>query len=245
MHVHRHIDEVVGHAVGLGIPSVQHEGCREVVVSALRLPGLHTVPREIRTAQVAIVAMGEMFIVAQHLVLTTELDDLLEVTEDVGILFQIIPIEPRDLVVLTVGIVVALLGVAHLVAREYHGDTLTDHQQGDGVFHLTVTQGVDVGVVRWTLATTVPTVVMVLAIAVVFAVGLVVLVVIRHKVHQRETVMRRDEVHAGLDATSLLGIEIGRADDTLLDVGEDIRIALDETTDTVTELSVPLGPTSP
>ena len=141
MHVHRHIDEVVGHAVGLGIPSVQHEGCREVVVPALRLPGLDTVPREIRATQVAIVAMGEVLVVAQHLVLTAELDDLFEVMEDVGILLQIIPIEPSDLVVLTVGIVVALLGIAHLVAREYHGDALTDHQQGDGVLHLTVTQG--------------------------------------------------------------------------------------------------------
>ena len=99
-----------------------------------------------------------------------------------------------------------MLRITHLVAREYHGDALTDHQQRDGILHLTVTQGVDVGVIGRPLAATVPTVVMVLTVAVVFAVGLIVLFVIRHKIHQRETVVRCDEVHAGLDAASLLGI---------------------------------------
>ena len=135
MHIHSHVDKIVI----IGILPVEHEGCREIVVTAFGLPGFHTMPREIRIAQVAIVAMSEMILIAQHLVLTTELDHLFEIAEDVSILLQIIPVEPGNLVVLTISIVVALLGVAHLVAREYHRNTLTDHQQCDGVFHLTVT----------------------------------------------------------------------------------------------------------
>ena len=44
-----------------------------------------------------------------------ELDELLEEVEEVGVLLQVIPIKPADLVVLTIGIVVTELGVTHLV----------------------------------------------------------------------------------------------------------------------------------
>ena len=47
----------------------------------------------------------------------TEFYHLFEIAEDVGILLQIVPVEPGDFVVLTIGIVIALLGVAHIVAR--------------------------------------------------------------------------------------------------------------------------------
>ena len=147
--------------------------------------------------------MTQVFLVAQHFVQTTEFDYLFEITEDICILLQIIPVEPGDLVVLTIGVIVALLRVAHLVAREYHRDTLTHHQQCDGVLHLAVAQGIDVSVVCRTFIATVPTIIMVLTITVIFAIGFVVLLVVRHEVHQCETVVCRNEVHAGLDASFL------------------------------------------
>ena len=118
-------------------------------------------------------------------------------------LLLIVPVEPGDFVILAVGVVVALLRVAHLVAREHHRYALTHHEHRDGVFHLAVAQGDDFRIISITFAATVPTVVVVLAVAVVLAVGLVVLAVIGYQVHEREAVMGGDEVHAGLDAAPL------------------------------------------
>ena len=60
--------------------------------------------------------MSEVILIAQHLMLSTEFDDLLEIVEDIGILLQVIPVEPGYFIVLTIGIVITLLRVSHLVA---------------------------------------------------------------------------------------------------------------------------------
>ena len=71
------------------------------------------------------------------------------------------------------------------------------------------------------------------------------LAVIRHQIHQGETIVGRDEIHAGLDAPPLRGIEVWRADDTLFHVAQNCGIALQETANTVAELTVPLCPAAP
>ena len=209
------------------------------------VPCLDAVPREVGTAEAEVVLVAHVVLVAQHLVQAAETDDVLEVAEDVGVPLQVVPVEPCYLVVLAVGVVVALLRVPHLVAREHHRYSLAHHEHGDGVLHLPVSQLVDVRVVGRALAAAVPAVVVVLAVAVVLAVGFVVLAVVRHEVHHGESVVRGDEVDAGLDAASLRRVEVGRADDALLDVGEHPFVALQEPAHAVAELSVPLGPPSP
>ena len=86
VHVHGHIDEVVGHTIGLSILSVQHECYCEIVVAAFGLPGLHPMPREVWIAKALIVLVAEVFVVTKHFMLTAELDDMLEIAEDVGVL---------------------------------------------------------------------------------------------------------------------------------------------------------------
>ena len=160
-------------------------------------------PREVWVAKAQIVLVTEVLVVTKHFVLTAEMDDLFEVAEDVGVLLQIVPVKPGDFVVLTIGIVIAFLGVAHLVARQDHRDALTHHQHRDGVLHLLVAQAVDIGIICFSFAATVPAVIMVLAVAVVLTVGFIVFVVIRHEVHHREPVVGCDEVDAGLDTPTL------------------------------------------
>ena len=240
MHVHGDVDEIV-----VGILSVEHKGSSEVIEPRFGMPGLHTMPREVGIAKSEIVAMAQIILIAEHLVLTTEMDDLLEIAEDVGILLQIAPIEPRYLVVLAIGVVVALLGITHLIARQHHGDALADHQHGDGILHLTVAQADDGSIVGFALATTIPAVVMVFAVSVVLAIGLVMFFVIRDEVHERKAVVSRDEVDTGLDATPLRSVEVGRTDDALLDVAQHLFVALQEAADAVAILSVPLSPSSP
>ena len=245
VHVHSHVDEVVGHTVGRSVLSVEHERYRQIVVAAFGLPGPHPVPGEVGVTEPQIVLVTEVLVVAKHLVLTAEMDDLLEVAEDVGVLLEIVPVEPGDFVVLTIGIVIALLGIAYLVAGQHHRDALAHHQHRDGVLHLPVAQTVDIGIICLPLPAAVPAVIVVLAVAVVFAVGFVVLTVIRHEVHHREAVVRRDEVDAGLDTPTLRGVEVGRADDALLHIAQYPFVALQESAHAVAELSVPLCPAPP
>ena len=245
VHVHGHIDEVIGHAIGGSILSVEHERYCEIVIAAFGLPGLHAMPREVWVAKAQIVLVKEVIFVAKHFVLTTELDDMLEVAEDISILLQVVPVEPRNLIVLTIGVVIALLRVAHLIARQHHGYTLAHHEHGDGIFHLLVTQAVDVGIIAFSLAATVPTVIMVFAIAIVLTVGFIMLFVIRHEVHHRKTIVCRNEVHAGLNASSLQGIEVGRANDALFHITKHAFVALQEAAHAIAEFTIPLGPASP
>ena len=182
MHVHGDVDEVAGGAFGRtlrhNVLAVEHKGEGEVVIAAVGLPSLYAMSGEIGVAEVAVVGVVEVILIAQNLMLAAELDHLFEVAEDVGVLLQIVPVEPRDFIVLTIGVVVALLRVAHFIARQYHGNALTDHQQRDGVLHLTVAQGDDIGVVGRALAAAVPAVVMVFAVTVALAIGLVVLAIV-------------------------------------------------------------------
>ncbi len=107
------------------------------------------------------------------------------------------PVEPGDLVVLAVGVVVAALRAADLVAAEQHRHALRQQQRGQQVALLACPQREHLGVVGRSLDAAVPRAVVVLAVAVVLAVGLVVLLVVGDEVAQREAVVRGDEVDAG------------------------------------------------
>src|SRR4051794_5847957 len=113
------------------------------------------------------------------------------------------PVDPRDLVVLAIGVVVAALGSADLVACQQHGGALGKQQRGQEVAALACAKGEDVGGVRGTFDAVIPTVVAGVAVAVALAVGLVVLVIVRDQIVQREAVMGGDEIDAGPGAASV------------------------------------------
>ena len=102
----------------------------------------------------------------------------------------LLPVDPRQLVVLAVGVVVAALGAADLVAGQEHRHALRQQQRREEVALLPRPQLVDRRIVGRPLDAVVPRAVVALAVAVVFAVGLVVLVVVRHEIAQREAVVR-------------------------------------------------------
>ena len=106
------------------------------------------------------------------------------------------PVHPGDLGVLAVDVVVAPLGAPDLVAVRDHRGALRDHQRAHDVAHLLGAQRQDIRVVGRALHPAVPRPVVAFAVAVVLAVGLVVLLVVRHQVGQREAVVTGDEVDA-------------------------------------------------
>jgi hypothetical protein len=84
------------------------------------------------------------------------------------------PVEPGEIVVLAIGVVVAALAAQHLVAGEDHGHSLAQEQDGHEVPGLAPAPLEDLGGVRLALCAAVPGEVVVAAVAVVLAVGLVV-----------------------------------------------------------------------
>ncbi|MNI78607.1 hypothetical protein D3C73_1349960 [compost metagenome] len=123
-----------------------------------------------------------------------QFDEVTDKFLQLAALFTDIPVYPADLAVLAVGIVAAALGPGELVSRQEHGRTLCKEQRGEQVAHLPIAQVDDLRVLGRPLDTAVPRPVIGVAIAVVFAVGLVVLVVVGNQVVKGKTVMRGDEV---------------------------------------------------
>ena len=119
-----------------------------------------------------------------------------------------VPVQPGELVVLAVGVVVAVLRVAELVAGQQHRHALREEQRGDEVALLPLAQRDDVRVVGRPFGAAVPAVVVVGAVAVVLAVGLVVLVVVADQVVQREAVVAGDEVDAGVGLAAALLVQV-------------------------------------
>ena len=72
------------------------------------------------------------------------------------VLVDVVPVEPGDLVVLAVGVVVAALGAAELVAAEQHRHALGEQQRRHQVAPLAGAQGEDVGIVGLPLDAAVP-----------------------------------------------------------------------------------------
>src|SRR5262245_23368816 len=112
-------------------------------------------------------------------------------TAEVAVSLKAAPVQPTDLVVLAIGVVVALLGAPGFVAHEQHGSALGKEQNGDEVLDLPAAQRFNRRVLGGTFHAAIPRVIVVGPVAVLLAVGLVVLVVEGNQVVEREAVMGR------------------------------------------------------
>ena len=122
-----------------------------------------------------------------------------------------IPVGPADLVVLAVGVVVAALGAAHLVAAADHRHADRQQQRRHQVAPLALAQLEHAAVGGRPFDAAVPAQIVVLAVGVAFAVGLVVLVVVADEIGEGEAVVRGDEVDAGVRTPAALLVEIAAA----------------------------------
>src|SRR5436305_14481954 len=99
------------------------------------------------------------------------------------------PVHPAVGVVLAVGVVVALLGTPELIAREKHWRPLRQQERGEHVSHLAFAQPIDVGVVCRAFHAAIPRSVAGASIFVAFTVRVVVLLVVRDQIAQREAIV--------------------------------------------------------
>src|SRR4051812_10219469 len=106
-------------------------------------------------------------------------DHLADESEKPGVpLFQG-PVDPARIVVLAPGVVVAHLGAEKLVSSQNHGNSLGKKQRRHQIVYLALAQAVDLRVGGGSFDAAVPAPIGVVAVAVSFAVGFVVLLVVR------------------------------------------------------------------
>src|SRR3954470_10795183 len=118
-----------------------------------------------------------------------------------------LPVEPSDLVVLAVGVVVATLGVTNFDARQQHGNALRKDQRGEKGALLFFPKLDNLRIVGRTFGAAVPTVVVVRTIAIIFAVFFVVLLVVGDQIVQREAVVTGNKVYARVWTTTAPFVE--------------------------------------
>src|SRR5262245_54218919 len=105
-------------------------------------------------------------------------DQQLKEPEQVSIGVEEAPVNPADLIILTVGVIVPALCPPELVAGQDHGGAGGEQENRREVPHLAPTQSIDFLRVGRSLAATVPAQVVVAAVGVALAVGLIVLAVV-------------------------------------------------------------------
>src|SRR5919205_2178314 len=159
---------------------------------------------------------------------TADAQETLREVEQRALLVAPRPVEPADLVVLAVGVVVPALRAAILVACDDHGRTLRQQHGREQVTALPTSQRVDALVVRGAFDPAVPRVLVIVPVLIVLAVLVVVLLVVRDEIIQREAVVRGDEVDARRGRTTAELIEIAAARQAVTDLGGFVAFATPE-----------------
>ena len=93
-----------------------------------------------------------------------------------------IPVQPTNFVVLAVGIVVSHLRVPDGISRIHHGYALGEQQRCQQIPFLLGAQSLNVGVVGRTLDPAIPAPVIVVAVAIIFAIRFVMFVVVADQI---------------------------------------------------------------
>src|SRR5262249_26458276 len=127
-----------------------------------------------------------------------------EIGEIVTIALQTFPADPAGLVVLAIGVVVAALRVADLIAGEKQRRALRQQEAGQLVFAQASAQRDDGRIVARALVAAIVAVIVVGAVAIVFAVGLVVLLVVAEQVGKGESIVDGDVIDAGMGLAAVM-----------------------------------------
>ena len=157
-------------------------------------------------------------------------------------LIDIRPVDPAQLGILRISVVVSVLGASHLVAVKQHRHTLRQEQRGDEVALLACPDFEHYRIVGFALGSAIPRAVVRLTVVVVFTVGDVVLLVVRHKVTQCESVMGCDEVDGCHRPPTRRLIQFGRSTQPTHELAERGRLAPPEVADGIAVLAIPLCP---
>ena len=159
--------------------------------------------------------------------------------EKLVLFFVALPMEPADLVVLAISVVVAVLRPAPLIAAGQHRHALRKEKRRQKISALPIAQGIDLRVIRRSFDAAVPREIIIVAVLVAFAVRLIVLFVVADQVVERETIVRGDEIDARIWASSAVLIKIGAAGQPISHLADAALVAFPETAHCVAIFAVP------
>src|SRR5258708_3147975 len=155
------------------------------------------------------------------------------------------PVEPTDLVVLAIGVVVTLLRAPHFVAHRYHRETQRQHRHREEILHLPVAELLHVGVGGGTFNSPIITSIVVSTVAVAFAIGLVVLAVVGNQIVECEAVVTGHEIDAGLRLALLATVDLRAAEQPIAKWRERIVIPTEKAAHIIAKSPIPLPPIIP
>ena len=119
-----------------------------------------------------------------------------------------IPVEPREFIVLAVGIVISQLCFAKFVPAAKHGHALRQQQCCKEISALPVPQSLNRGILRFAFDAAVPVVVVAVPVSVFFQIGKVPFLLVRDEVSERKSVMRGDEIDTGVRSAACVLVKI-------------------------------------
>src|SRR5215469_415811 len=198
-------------------------------------------PRRILDAQLFVVIAGQKPGTAQDRIFVAQRRQLLHKPPQRRAFILGAPIDPADLVVLAIGVIVALLRPTKLVAGEQHWCSLRQQQGGEEIPHLASPQRAHLFVLGRALDSTIPRTVVGVPIPIFLAVRLVVTIVVGDEVIEREAVMGGDEVDAGPGLAAAVVENVARSAKARSDRAG-WRLAAPKVAYDVAELVVPLRP---
>src|SRR6185312_15555730 len=123
-----------------------------------------------------------------------------------------------------------------------HRYALREEECRHQVALLPIAEGDDLGGIGRPFGPTVPAPVFVGAVAVVLAIGFVVLGIVADEILEREAIVAGHEVDAGVRLTSIILVEVAGAAEAGGELVDQSPFALPEAPDAVAILAIPLGP---
>src|SRR5580704_7486477 len=161
---------------------------------------------------------------------------------DIFVLFQQAPVKPADLVILTIGIIIAALGSAKLIAAEQHGNPARDEQGQKEILDQSVAHALDTGILARPFHPAIVAVVGIRSIAIELAIFGIVFLLVADQVVQCEAVMGGHEVEAAGGALARALVQIRASTKSACERSDHALFANPEAAHIVTETSVPFRP---
>ena len=166
-------------------------------------------------------------------------------TQHIFVLVSKFPVNPANLIVLAIGIIIAFLGSVELISTQNHRHSLTQEQSCHVIFHMLKALEIDHLIVAGTFMTKIHRIIVILSVAVVLAVILIMLLIVGDQVIQGKTIMGSDKVDTMVWTTTGVLIEVFRTAKTAGEITNQTFSAFPKKSYLVTIISVPLGPTPP
>ena len=165
-------------------------------------------------------------------------DQKTEVRMHVCVFSAHVPVQPGNEIILTIGIVIAKLRVAKLIAGQKHRRASAAHEHREGIADHLSAQSTYLRVIAFTFGSAVPAAVVIRTIGVVPAIAFIMFRVIRIQIIHGEAIMASDEVDRSA-RSFIRRIQIRGADDAHGCRPGKSRVALEEAAQIIAVTAIP------